>query len=204
MNIDWHWYRFWIYSILISWQLSINFSQAIDKCIFWPYLINFYFFLELCSNKSKHQRAHHKDSSLKLFWHNLITLSCKLAAQLKRHLRRMTLHRNYHWSCLPFPLLRSIVKKGLESLSFFWGNSSWMWSSWQKGGNFNLIPGPSLFLPLLKVSLLSGNLKWGRLLVREGGGLVDSVGSQLGIALTFSIANSGKSWESVSLLFDST
>ena len=40
--------------------------------------------------------------------------------------------------------------------------------------------------------------------MREGGGLVDSVGSQLGIALTFSIANSGKSWESVSLLFDST
>ena len=40
--------------------------------------------------------------------------------------------------------------------------------------------------------------------MREGGGLVDSVGSQLGIALVFPIANNGKSWESVSLLFDNT
>lgn len=40
--------------------------------------------------------------------------------------------------------------------------------------------------------------------MREGGGLVDSVGSQLGVALVLPIANNGKSWESVSLLFDNT
>ena len=41
--------------------------------------------------------------------------------------------------------------------------------------------------------------------MREGGGLVDSIGSQLGVALVLPIiANNGKSWESVSLLFDNT